>query len=148
MDQDQVDTAALISATKEQTGDPDLRDVFFHEEHDDSPVREGVDPPVDPDGQIKLTKEHEEEFVKDVLDLLDFCDSAGANRRDQEDEVESYYDLESDPIQGGRRADDARLTSELLMKLVDQATSRIVDNVMGVNPLIKVDPVVTDQATT
>ncbi len=93
--------------------------------------------------QIEMDPVAKETFAQTILEMLDLYDSAMAGRWEREREIETYYALAGDPISGGTTSDAEHIVSELLLSQVDQATARIVENVVATEPLIKADPVVT-----
>ena len=131
-----------LAALSEQI--PDLGSVFERPEEpsDEDAVRGDQPLPGDPEEQIELDDREQGQFCQELLTLLELYDIAQAGRNEREEEIEGYYALSDSPLSGGTTSDAEHIISEMTMSQVDQATARIVENVMATEPLMQVDPVV------
>lgn len=97
-----------------------------------------------PPEQLDVSQETKDQFVRELLDMLDLYDASMEERWQREEEIEAAYALAAEPLHGGTAADSELLTSEFLMAQVDQAAARIEENLVGARPLIKIDPIVRE----
>lgn len=91
--------------------------------------------------EIDLSSDEREELARALCEELDAYDAAMAARHDRWDEIEDAYDLASTG-QGGEVGESEAITSEWLMSVVDQATARIEEALLGADPLVRVKPLV------
>jgi hypothetical protein len=128
----------VVDALVEQTGGE--IDLGGDEEPEDGPP----EPPDRGDLWDGLGEEGRKALAFELTDILTMHDAAVRDRRDLEDEIDQHYHMAAEQIHAGRGADSETLVSGLLMSIVDQADARIVDNIMGVDPLTRVDPIVRE----
>jgi len=108
----------------------------------DQATRAGAPIPGETDSlRISLTEDQANLFALELCDLLDEYDRAMALRNDREGEICDAYAMIGDDTHGGRGPQSAQMTSEMTMSFVDQAYARIGTGIMGITPLIRVDPI-------
>lgn len=90
--------------------------------------------------EIELSTEDREELARDLCEQLTVYDSAMENRRDRWDEIEEAYDLVGSSGGGGEIGESESIVSEWLMSLVDQASARVEEAILGADPLVRVKP--------
>lgn len=93
--------------------------------------------------RIDLDDDQKMLLAAELCDLLDEYDQSMANRNDREAEICDAYAMLPDEVHQGRGQEAAQMVSEMTMSFVDQAYARIGTGIMGITPLIRVDPVET-----
>lgn len=91
--------------------------------------------------RITLAKDAENLLALEQCDLLDEYERAMKNRNERDEEICDAYAQLPDEMRGGRGPESAQMVSEMTMSFVDQAHARIATGIMGITPLIRVDPV-------
>jgi hypothetical protein len=93
--------------------------------------------------EIKLSDEDRKTLARELCDELVVYDRAQQPRVDRWDEIEDAYDLVSKG-HGGEVGESQGIVSEWLMSVVDQASARIEEAILGADPLIRVKPLAGD----
>lgn len=124
----------------------DLADLLAPMIEADSLADEGTRPeaPVPgrtPSLRILLSPEDESRLAAEFCDLLEEYATAAGPRNDTEDEIRRNWAMIPDARTGGLGPEPAQQSSEMTMSFVDQSYSRLLTTIMGVQPLMRVDPI-------
>lgn len=91
--------------------------------------------------RIKLSPADENLVARQHCDLLAEYDRAMEGRYRRDEEVYDAYSMKPDAARGGTGPGAAQMCSEFTMTLTDQSFARICTGVLGIDPIIKVDPI-------
>ncbi len=128
----------------EQDADPDSVAQLLDLESDMPEVgtREGAMVPGDgSDTDLKISEDNRKKLGSELADLLSEHDEMMRSRWERDSKVEDAYALMESTQQGGTYPGAAQMGSEMTMSAVDQAKARIAGSILGVSPIIKVDPI-------
>lgn len=124
-----LDIPALLSVISQPDGPTTTRDGVLA-------------PGTGPDQGLDLTDEQRVDLERELCDLCDRAERATEPMVAEEQEIRDAYSQQRASTGGmAPGAGDSELVSEQVMVEVDQATARIVTNIMSVAPPIKVDPI-------
>lgn len=110
------------------------------QQFDEGGLRDGAQPP-GYGKPLNLSEGQLSDIGREYTEICDNYDSVMADRWKVEEAIRAAYAQRTDPIQTGIRPGDANYCSEVTMTLVDQATARIVTNIISVEPLARCIPI-------
>lgn len=124
---------------EQQAPEPTASDVF------NLAVEPSAILPASPQAKVDLGS-RTTAFAEELCDIISSHDTAMRQRILRWQDISDAYNLVADPSRGGPNPQGQRLVSELTRSQVNIATSRIVEGIRGLEPLMHVQ-VLDDQAS-
>lgn len=92
---------------------------------------------------LQLPEESVSKLALEIERTLGDYETMMESRRRKEQEIENAYALIPDPERAGAYPNASELPSELILSQVDQATARIEQAILDIEPMVAVEPIVS-----
>jgi hypothetical protein len=93
----------------------------------------------------ELTEEELGELATELSERVDEYQIAARTFFEIEQEIRDSYAMQPDSTHSGSGVEASQMVSELTMNLTDQVVGRLNANILGVTPLVKVEPVALEE---
>lgn len=143
---DEEPLAGVLQFLNENTEDGEdglaILEPFLDEGRQQQGTRPGAQVPGDSQSlEIQLSEEERSRLERETCDLIEEYRQMISQRSERDQEVLDSYAMIPNPDNAGAGTQSEQLVSEMTMAFVDAAHARLVTTIMGITPLMRVDPI-------